>query len=61
MYDRGTGSYWSQILARAVCGPLAGTELGVVPSQAVTWAQWRGDHPDTEVLLLPPHSGTHSP
>ncbi|MEF8851192.1 MAG: DUF3179 domain-containing (seleno)protein [Haloarculaceae archaeon] len=61
MYDRGTRSYWSQLLARAICGPLAGTKLGVVPSGAVTWERWRREHPDTEVLLPPPHSGTHSP
>lgn len=60
-YDRETRSYWSQILARAICGPLAGTELGIVPSGAVTWERWRDLHPDTEVLLPPPHSGTHSP
>jgi hypothetical protein len=61
MYDRGTGSYWSQILAQAICGELRGTKLDIVPAGVLTWERWRRDHPDTDVLLPPPYSGTHSP
>lgn len=61
MYDRGTESYWSQILATAICGPMEGTELDVVPSTVTTWDEWREVHPDTEALLPPPHSGTVEP
>lgn len=61
MYDRATGSYWSQILATAICGPMTGTDLEVVPSTVATWAGWREAHPGTDVLLPPPHSGTVEP
>ena len=58
MYDLATRSYWSQILARAICGPATGTTLSIRPSTVATWADWRDRHPDTSVLLPPPHSGT---
>ena len=47
MYDRQTGTYWSQLLGEAVEGPLKGTRLEYLPSWQTTWAQWRSDHPDT--------------
>jgi len=50
MYDRQTESLWSQIEARAVSGPLKGTELELMPSQLTTWKAWRQQHPDTRVL-----------
>lgn len=56
MYDEATGSYWSQILGKAICGPEAGDRLRIVPSEVTTWRAWRADHPDTRVLLPPPHS-----
>lgn len=61
LYDAATHSYWSQILARGICGPHAGTDLDVRPSTVATWGEWRAEHPDTEVLLPPPHSGTVDP
>lgn len=61
MYDAATRSYWSQILAKGICGPQAGTELDIVPSSVASWGEWRETHPDTEVLLPPPHSGTVAP
>ena len=56
MYDEATRSYWSQILATAICGPMEGKDLALVPSTLTTWGEWRGDHPDTDLLLPPPHS-----
>lgn len=56
MFDQATGSYWSQILAQAICGPMTDKTLEIVPSTATTWADWRDAHPDTEVLLPPPYS-----
>jgi len=50
MYDRQTGSLWSQILGRAVRGPLAGAELEPLPHMQSTWAAWRELHPDTVAL-----------
>ncbi|MEF8777234.1 MAG: DUF3179 domain-containing (seleno)protein [Haloarculaceae archaeon] len=56
--DDATGSYWSQILARSICGPVEGTLLSQVPATISTWEEWRGTHPETSVLLPPPYSGT---
>ncbi|MEF8783651.1 MAG: DUF3179 domain-containing (seleno)protein [Haloarculaceae archaeon] len=61
LYDAVTRSYWSQILARGICGPHAGTDLDVRPSTVATWGEWRAEHPKTEVLLPPPYSGTVEP
>jgi hypothetical protein len=61
MYDAATRSYWSQILARGVCGPHTGTELEIRPSSVTTWGEFRDRHPDGEVLLPPLHSGTIEP
>ena len=43
---------WSQILARAISGPLAGERLEVIPITNTTWADWRARNPDTAVLSL---------
>ena len=61
MYDDVTGSYWSQMLAQAICGPRAGTRLGIRPSSVATFGEWRAEHPGTEVLLPPPRSGLVNP
>lgn len=58
MVDDATGSYWSQLLAEAICGPETGHTLGILPSTVATWGAWQADHPDTDVLLPPPHSAT---
>lgn len=56
MFDAATGSYWSQLLAQAICGPRTGATLTLIPSTVTTWAAWLDAHPDTSVLLPPPHS-----
>ena len=53
LYDRQTGSRWSQLVGRAVKGPLAGQELRKHPSTLTTWGQWRRLHPDTTVFVDP--------
>ncbi|MFB6360981.1 MAG: DUF3179 domain-containing (seleno)protein, partial [Halobacteriales archaeon] len=58
MVDDATGSYWSQILAQAICGAQTGTDLEIVPSTVARWGEWRRQHPDTDVLLPPPASET---
>jgi hypothetical protein len=58
MYDTVTDSLWSQILGTAIRGPATGTELSLLPATFATWAAWRDEHPDTSVLLPPPHSDT---
>lgn len=57
MVDRESGSYWSQLLARAICGPLENEALAIRPSRVATWGDWRREHEGTEVLLPPPYSG----
>jgi hypothetical protein len=56
--DAATESRWSQILARAICGPKRGAEFEILPSSVATWGEWKAEHPATEVLLPPPLSGT---
>ena len=50
MYDRETGSRWSQFLGRAVDGPKRDAELAFVPSVIVSWGVWKTEHPDTLFL-----------
>ena len=50
LYDRRTGSLWSQIMARAVSGPMKGQVLTPVPLAHTSWAAWRARHPRTQVL-----------
>ncbi len=50
LYDRQTESLWSQIMARAVSGPMKGQHLQFLPTSHTTWAEWRSRHPDSEVL-----------
>ena len=58
MYDRRTESLWSQLSATAIRGPETGTELTIQPSTFTSLGRWRTEHPDTEVLLPAPRSGT---
>jgi hypothetical protein len=58
LYDLATRSRWSQLVARAICGPLTGTDFEILPSTVATWGEWRAAYPETEVLLPPPISGT---
>ncbi|RDZ48426.1 hypothetical protein C5B86_05115 [Haloferax sp. Atlit-19N] len=53
LYDEANGSYWSQLLAKAICGPRAGERLAFLPSSVTTWAEWRAAHPDSDVPLPP--------
>lgn len=50
LYDRRTQSLWSQIMGRAVSGPMKGTPLTGVPVEHTTWSDWRDRHPDSLVL-----------
>ena len=50
LYDRRTGSLWSQILSKAIAGPLKGMTLPPVTASHTTWRNWRARHPDTLVL-----------
>lgn len=56
MYDERTRSFWSQATGQAICGPLTGARLSIVPSTIASWSAWREAHPETVVLLPPPES-----
>lgn len=58
MYDTATDSLWSQILAKAIAGPLTGDTLSFRPFTVTTLGEWRDQYPDTGVLRPPPQSGT---
>jgi hypothetical protein len=50
LFDRQTRSLWSQILAKAVTGPMKGNNLRAIPITHTSWAVWRKLQPDTFVL-----------
>jgi hypothetical protein len=52
LYDRESGSLWSQLGGRAISGRYRGTRLQPVPLAQVTWGQWLHVHPDTLVLSI---------
>jgi hypothetical protein len=50
LYDRQTESLWSQIMSRAVSGPLRSRTLQFLPTAHTSWGDWRWRHPHTQVL-----------
>jgi len=50
MYDRQTESWWQQFGGQALVGELAGTRLRKLPARIVSWAGFRREHPEGEVL-----------
>jgi hypothetical protein len=53
LYDRPSGSWWSQVTGRAVRGPGMGRSLPKRPSTLTTWGLWRRLHPGTTVFVDP--------
>ena len=53
LYDRQTGSWWSQVVGKAVKGPLEGKRLRKRPTVVTTWGRWRSLHPGTTVYVDP--------
>ncbi len=53
MYDRETGTLWTQVDGRALRGPLTGQRLIEIPAMQTTWKVWKKLHPDTLVLRKP--------
>ena len=50
MYDRGTDSWWPQMLATAIKGPLTGESLREFRVTWTTWNRWSSAYPETTVL-----------
>jgi hypothetical protein len=52
MYDRGTRSLWSQIMAEAIAGSSTGAKLSRLPARRTSWAQWKATQPGTKAVLF---------
>jgi len=50
MYDRETGSLWSQILTKGISGPMKNVDLEIIPTSSTTWKAWKEKYPNTLVL-----------
>jgi Protein of unknown function (DUF3179) len=50
MYDRQTDTLWTHFDGLAVNGPMTGTRLAILPTQLLSFDEWRRDHPDGLVL-----------
>ena len=50
MRDKETGSWWQQITGKAIFGPLKGSTLELVPSDELTFGQWKSEVSDGKVL-----------
>ncbi len=53
MWDRQTSSWWQQFTGEAIVGEFAGTQLEFLPSQMVSWAEFKEAFPDGQVLVSP--------
>lgn len=51
MYDRQTGSLWTQVTGEALRGPMEGMSLRKIPSVMTTWGRWKREHPETLALV----------
>ncbi len=52
LYDRESGSLWSQLTGRALSGRYRGGQLQPAPLAQTTWKQWLRAHPDTLILSI---------
>jgi hypothetical protein len=50
MYDRTTKSLWSQAMAQAIVGKLAGVKLERIPFDVSYWKEWKQLYPESKVL-----------
>ena len=50
MRDRETGTWWQQVTGKALFGPLSGSTLDRVLNDEVTFADWKTEFPEGQVL-----------
>lgn len=50
LYDRASNTLWAQVIGRGIVGQRSGENLTSLPLTQVEWREWRGAHPDTQVL-----------
>lgn len=53
MFDRESGTLWTQVDGKALRGPLLGAQLTSIPAVQTTWKAWKKLHPQTLVLRKP--------
>ena len=53
MYDRQTESWWQQFGGDAIAGKLSGTQLTILPSQIISWGQFKSQFLSDQVLARP--------
>ena len=54
MRDKETGTWWQQITGKALYGPLKGASLELVPSDELTFGEWKSEVSDGKVLAEVP-------
>jgi Protein of unknown function (DUF3179) len=54
MRDKETGTWWQQITGKAIYGPLQGAALELVPSDEVSFGEWKSEVSDGKVLAEVP-------
>jgi hypothetical protein len=52
LYDRKSNSLWSQIMSKAISGPMKGTDIAPVAIAHTTWRDWKTRYPETLVLTV---------
>ena len=54
MRDKETGTWWQQITGKAVYGPMRGTMLQLVPSDELSFGEWKAEVSEGKVLAPVP-------
>jgi len=54
MRDKETGSWWQQITGKAIFGQMQGASLELVPSDELTFGEWKSEVSDGKVLAPVP-------
>jgi hypothetical protein len=52
MYDRQTESWWQQFEGQAIAGELTGAKLSLLPSTIVSYADFKTQYPEGQVLAI---------
>ena len=53
MYDRQTETWWQQFTGEGIVGQYAGEQLKFLPSQVISWADFKARYPHGETLARP--------
>ena len=62
MRDKETGSWWQQITGKAIFGPMQGAALDLVPSDELTFGEWKSEVSNGKVLApVPKYTKEYDP